>query len=786
MIREPRLLDGSLDEVRRIHPVSFSVTENSTPLSTASIQLQNGDSVPERAWVEMYTPNGSAGVFRVRTPQKAYGDQVSSVELEHGITEVGDYLVEAEIKEDMALNSAIQMIFGHYTSSAGDNAHWQLGANTFTDTVGVDIEYESVLEAILMLLDQTNYMLSFDFTTSPWTVSVVQADQNVTAEGRLGRNVLSAQVQKDDSELATRVFAAYETESDGEMTLTWIYEQDNDAIEEYGIVEAKISETSDDETAARAAATRYLNKHKKTKISVSINGYDFSSVTGESLDQIRVGKKYRLAIEGESDPVEEVIRTITWQSLEEDEFSAMIRLAEEDDVLIKTMNKTKSIERSSRRAGRKADMLAYDFYSEDGTLHSSLLMTASILRTEFDAANSTMYSVIEQTATYISTEVASVRSDVHSFILQTPEMIHSEVGSMASGFAHSIIEQTATYIRSEVSNAASSISASVIEQTASYIRSEVASVASGIAWSVVEQTMTGIIQEVGRKSTIYVQWADPNDGVNVLYNGDIWIEAATVRTWNDLGRIKWSDVAAYKWRNLYGANQYVWKNGAWLKVGDQAAMVESQVKIEQDDEHWAALARAVDLQGQEYRSNLTVTAQKISSDVSTAKSQLYSSIEQTATQISMKVVDVQNGLSSQIVQTASQIRSEVTSAASGLQSSITQNADKISLVVTQKNGQNVVNAASIVLGINNQDKTSSSYVDISADKINLTGYVTATQLNAQKARIDELINGSLLAGTIKSNHLKAGSSLTLDGKYHHNSTITIGGINYQIVTWGTS
>ena len=468
LIREPRLLDGSLDEVRRIHPVSFSVTENSTPLSTASIQLKDGDSVPERAWVEMYTPNGSAGVYRVRTPQKAYGDQVSSVELEHGITEVGDYLVKAEIQEDMALNSAIQTIFGHYTESAGNNAHWQLGANTFTDTVGVDIEYESVLEAMLMLLNQTSYMLSFDFTTSPWTVNIVQADQDVTAEGRLSRNVLSAQVQKDDSELATKVFAAYEVDDgNGELTLAWIYEQDDTAISNYGIVEAKVSETSEDEEAARAAAVKYLNKHKKTKISVSVNGYDFSSVTGESLDQIRVGKKYRLAIEGESDPVEEVIRTITWQSLAEDEFYAMINLAEEDDILIKTINRAKSAERAARRASKKADGLHYAFYSEDGYLRSQFDFTESYFRTAFQDVTNNLRSEVEQTASYWRSTYEDTYNGLVGQVEQTASYWRSTYENWQQQVG--IIEQTASYWRATYSDAQNNLG--VVEQTASYWRS---------------------------------------------------------------------------------------------------------------------------------------------------------------------------------------------------------------------------------------------------------------------------------------------------------------------------
>lgn len=81
-------------------------------------------------------------------------------------------------------------------------------------------------------------------------------------------------------------------------------------------------------------------------------------------------------------------------------------------------------------------------------------------------------------------------------------------------------------------------------------------------------------------------------------------------------------------------------------------------------------------------------------------------------------------------------------------SQIDQNAKSVSLVVEEKNGQLVVNAASIVAGINHQDKTSSSYVDISADKINLTGYVTTTALDTRLLYVDQLFAQAGYAGTL--------------------------------------
>ena len=81
-VKLPRLLDSKGVFVRLLHPLDASISEKITPLSTATLELDRGDSVPARSYVEMFTPYGSAGIFRARSPQDAYGDEITTIELE--------------------------------------------------------------------------------------------------------------------------------------------------------------------------------------------------------------------------------------------------------------------------------------------------------------------------------------------------------------------------------------------------------------------------------------------------------------------------------------------------------------------------------------------------------------------------------------------------------------------------------------------------------------------------------------------------------------------------------
>lgn len=165
------------------------------------------------------------------------------------------------------------------------------------------------------------------------------------------------------------------------------------------------------------------------------------------------------------------------------------------------------------------------------------------------------------------------------------------------------------------------------------------------------------------------------------------------------------------------------------------------------------------------QSQITQTAEEIESEVSArqnGETQLRSTISQTASQIQLEVANEVDALDSRITQNADAIATEVTNrqnADTTIRSSITQNADKIALVVTSSGGNNTINAASIVTAVNG----SGSSVVISADKINLEGYVQASYIDAEKAVVDELVSQTGYAGTIRASTISTSGNITAAG-----------------------
>lgn len=368
MTRLPRLLNGSMKEVRRLHPLSLSITEKLIPLSYASMKLMKDEMLTERQWVELFSPLGSVGVFRVKSPQEGIGQENYTAELEHGCTEIGDYLITDAFSGEMTCRQAIQKIFSYYRGS-----RWKLGNVACTATVNVDYDYDNVLEAIIGVLEQTvDYVLSFNFNTSPWTVSVVKKEESVTAEGRLSRNVQSAVIKRDDTELCTRVYvdglpkpAGREGDENAKGYM------DADTISQYGVVEREQS-GSYTESQARRVAQTYLRNHKSPKVSVDISAIDLSDITGEQFDKFTIGKLFRLALPEHNQTVTEIITQIAWSDVFGRPREAQISLGDDRDPVMtfykETASTAKEVTRSGKSNRKKVDKLETHFEQTDESI----------------------------------------------------------------------------------------------------------------------------------------------------------------------------------------------------------------------------------------------------------------------------------------------------------------------------------------------------------------------------------------------------------------------------------
>ena len=420
MTQLPKLLNGTA-EARRIRPVKCSINENITPLSTASMTILKEDVFPERSWVELFTPNGSAGIYRTRAPETGYSGDTVTVTLEHGICEVGDWLVrEKTDSEQKTLAAAVQRYFSFYGGS-----RWQLGSVSVSGNVVVSSSYQNVLSAILSAMQQVSgAMLAFNFTTTPWTVSIVSRGTTVSAEGRLSRNVTNAKIKKDDSGLVTRVWM------EGLGTNGAVGHMDADTISTYGVVEAWLSGRNYTQAQAQTVASAYLARRKRPIYSITIDGIDLSHITGETLDRIEIGKKYRLAIPEDSTVIEETVTAIRWTDVYDSPGQCTVSLAEPEETVI-TFLQAQQQATDSRMSSMQSE-----YSSGIAEANASILDTQEDVdliwrKTGIDSLGQqeTLYTRIQINAEAIQTEATRAQGEeitMSTRITQTAEAITRE------------------------------------------------------------------------------------------------------------------------------------------------------------------------------------------------------------------------------------------------------------------------------------------------------------------------------------------------------------------------
>ena len=377
----------------------------------------------------------------------------------------------------------------------------------------------------------------------------------------------------------------------------------------------------------------------------------------------------------------------------------------------------------------------------------------------------------------------------------------------ASDGLYSYIEITTSQIRSEVGDTVNNIYTS-ITQTSCQIRAEVSDSYNNLyAALMIESSQIRSMITNADGNRVFTSLGDPSQMIgNEMREGDLWVINPSnnedgVTTWSDLEDTAWEDISEFDWKNMLGATIYVWKDGKWQLLDDYGETSYQWTNIEQTNERISLIAKKVEsvdgqfgllsaelnvkadiieayvqnsVTGMESRisqtasqiraevsdaknglqSSITQTASQIRSEVSDTKNSLQSSITQTATQIRSEVSDTKNNLQSSITQTASQIRSEVSDTKNNLQSSITQNANNINLKVSK---DEIISAINI----------SPESIDISSSKINLTGYVTASDLQATNATISNLMSGNSTASKLVTDDLRLP-----DAFYYHGNKYT--------------
>lgn len=299
-VRQARLLDKNLKEKSRLNVVSQSVSLQMTPLSTASVALCERSDATVKDFIELYTARGTAGIFRVTGKESGYGTGGDNLSLEHGICVLGDAATpegsrSTEDNPDAGklkgtYRSVFSTLLSFQTAKIDGVPMWTLGDVEIPDTETVTYEYDGgqTLHAILDVLGTIDgYAMTFDQSGFPWVMHIRKLEDVPSCEGRLSRNVNTARIMLDITELCTRVEC---------NQLPGGYMQLEDEPK-WGIVSKRLTFADELPTNIIERECRmYLEAHHNPRVSIEIDGQDLAAITGEPMDRIDTGRMMRLAL----------------------------------------------------------------------------------------------------------------------------------------------------------------------------------------------------------------------------------------------------------------------------------------------------------------------------------------------------------------------------------------------------------------------------------------------------------------------------------------------------------
>ena len=361
MSRRPRLLDANLQEVARLNPVSMSVEMPLEATWSATMELAEDDTrLVMHNWVEVYTPRGSAGIFRVTNIEDTKRG-TRTVTLMHAIDTLSDSVWSGQTDYDGTVAGYLAAVLAQQPV-----ARWQLG----TCADGADwkksgINYDRLSELLDELRkEEFGYYFTFNFATSPWTLNFAAQGSAVTSEFRLSRNVENCVITRSDEEMCNRLYLSVNEKNDDNgvtVTDTQIKTYNNTASQaSYGIIEKTADIDLEDVVDADAWAADFLARRATPEVQIVIDGWALQAITGETWDEARLGEVARVALPDSNEVLEERVVSVSYPELifgdgaDKPIERVTVQLANHTESFSETISQLKKDQKKTARAGRGA------------------------------------------------------------------------------------------------------------------------------------------------------------------------------------------------------------------------------------------------------------------------------------------------------------------------------------------------------------------------------------------------------------------------------------------------
>lgn len=716
MIKNPVLYDMEMNRKGVFAPADISVTQNVRPLSVGTV-VYDHEICPVKGldFVQVFFPDNTFEFYRVKTVADEVGN-LSTAAIEHSIVWLEDFICTEKVSFKGTATELLTKLLSYATDT-----RWRLGAVEHAEQIECEINFTNVMQGVMDALDLCEgYGYVFDQTGEEWTISLVKMDDTAGCEGRLSRNIIDAVVNVDYRDFATRLYVQGKD-----------WHVDSDTINVWGVRENVLNTDTKgtDDEELREQCQKYFREHSNPAVSVQVEAHELGEITGQSFDYFEPGKMCRLCLMDYNGAV--VMERITSRSypnlMTSPEFVVLTMANKIPD----TSSALNGLSVTTKTLATKVETELEDQWQGIKDIEGILTSEINAVSIRLDAESAKIALKAEQV------QVNELYTRVNNAFIEI-DAANAEIALKAAQDEVDNLTNEVDNVRSELVVNIDGIRGQI--QQGDQIMAELALTIEGLDNWVTDAdgNVSELTNEVrGLQSTVttvdgkIVTLSNTADGLRstIMEQG---VTLADLKTTSDEISATMKDV----------------EGGVGSLVVTSDAVT---AKVQSADNRVAALALTADgltntiaVQGVELAS-LKTRVDEISASVTDGNSAAASLVIQ-ANRIAQKVEDVKNETTATFEVLSDRITSEVTDLRNDTNASFTVMSDNISSKVSK---------GSVISEINQSPET----IKINAPRINLEGYVTASQFSATDAKINNLVLGTTEATALRAN-LTVGTTVT--------------------------
>jgi phage minor structural protein len=251
-------------------------------------------------FVEVTDNDDYIGLFRIIPSNTVKSESTNEVkyQCEHVLsTLLDDVLFLYHQNDNLTTRDNLQYVIDNQTTK-----RWKLGTVGMTRYFSYKWENENLLSALFSIPKTFDvpYQWTYDTQSYPWILNLVEPESEVTCEIRYGKNQKSIEREVDPTVIFNRIYALGYGEGDNQLTIKSVnggipYVEDAESIAKYGLRSyIWVDKRFESPETLKANAQALLSQWKVPKVTYKASAADISSITGEDVDKLKMGRIVRM------------------------------------------------------------------------------------------------------------------------------------------------------------------------------------------------------------------------------------------------------------------------------------------------------------------------------------------------------------------------------------------------------------------------------------------------------------------------------------------------------------